>query len=68
MALSGIYRCEDGHLFVRSYASLLFVPHLGMGKARAKCPVDGKKGTITEVKRKDLTPAQIAEAESWAKK
>jgi hypothetical protein len=60
--MKGIYRCKNGHLFERSYASLLFVPHLGMGKAYARCPVDGQKGTITEVKRKDLTPAQIAEA------
>ena len=60
--MSGIYRCKDGHLFERSYVSLLFVPHLGSGRAYAKCPIDGKRSVITEVKREDLTRAQIAKA------
>jgi hypothetical protein len=66
--MRGIYRCKNGHLFESSYASLLFVPHLGWGRAYAKCPVDGKRSVITEVKREDLTEAQIAEATARSKK
>lgn len=66
--MRGIYRCKDGHLFERSYGSLLFVPHLGWGRAYAKCPIDGKRSVITEVKREDLTEAQIAKATAWPKK
>jgi hypothetical protein len=29
-----------------------------------KCPVDGKRVVITRVRRKDLTPAQIAAAQA----
>jgi hypothetical protein len=68
MSLRGIYRCNNGHLFERSYLSLLFVPHLGWGRAYAKCPIDGKRSVITQVKRDGLTEAEIAKVTSRPKK
>jgi hypothetical protein len=62
--MRGIYRCTDGHLFQRSFKTMLFEANLGPGKHVLKCPVDGKRVVVTRVPRKDLTPAQIAEAES----
>jgi hypothetical protein len=43
---------------------MLFEANLGPGRHVTKCPVDGKRVVITRVRRKDLTPAQIAEAEA----
>lgn len=62
--MRGIYRCTDGHLFQRSVKAMLLEANLGPGRHVLKCPVDGKRVVITRVRRKDLTPAQIAEAES----
>jgi hypothetical protein len=60
--MRGIYRCEDGHLFQRSFKQMIFEANLGTGRHYAKCPVDGKRSLYTRVNRKDLTEDQIVQA------
>jgi hypothetical protein len=66
--MRGIYRCPDGHLFMRSFKSMIFEANLGPGRHMTKCPVDGRRVIITRVNRRDLSEAQIAEVMAQSKK
>jgi hypothetical protein len=59
--MRGIYRCADGHLFQRTFMSMILVANLGPKRHLAKCPIDGKLGVIVRVTKGDLTEQQIAE-------
>lgn len=67
MAIIGdrVLRCSDGHLFVSREGSRLFNSiHLGPFRLM-QCPVDGKMRMCGNVRGKDLTPEQLAEAERY---
>ena len=59
--MRGIYKCADGHLFQRTFKSMLLEANLGPKRHLAKCPIDGKLGVIVRVTKRDLTERQIAE-------
>ncbi len=59
--MRGIYRCADGHLFQRSFGSMIVEANLGPKRHYAKCPVDGKRSVIVRVDNHDLTDDQISE-------
>ena len=59
--MRGIYRCADGHLFQRTFTSMLLEANLGLKRHLAKCPIDGKLGVIVRVDKRDLTEQQTAE-------
>jgi hypothetical protein len=63
--VSGIYRCEDGHLFQRGWKQTIFEANRGPGRHYGTCPVDGKRTLYTRVSEKDLTEDQIAQARAY---
>jgi hypothetical protein len=67
MAIFGdrVLRCSDGHLFVSHESSRLFGSiHLGPMRLM-QCPVDGKMRMCGNVRAKNLTPEQLAEAQRY---
>lgn len=67
MAIIGdrVLRCSDGHLFVSHEGSRLFLSvHVGP-KRWMRCPVDRKMRMCSNVRDKDLTPEQLAEAQRY---